>query len=81
MYKGEDREERERKTGVKNSLKGYYFQLGARTPAVLSVNTTLNEDELVLLVLVLPELLEVLAHGHSLLDEVVEILRDVGGKT
>lgn len=45
------------------------------------MNTALNENELVLLVLVLPELLKVLADGHSLLDEVVEILRDVGGET
>lgn len=45
------------------------------------MNTGLNKDKLVLLVLVLPELLKVLAHGHSLLDEVVEILGDVGVKT
>jgi hypothetical protein len=44
-----------------------------------SVNTALNENELVLLVLVLPELLEMLAHGHSLLDEVVKVFRDGGG--
>lgn len=46
-----------------------------------SVNTGLDENELVLLVLVLPELLEVLADGHGLLDEGVEILGDVGGET
>lgn len=45
------------------------------------MNTGLNEDELVLLVLVLSELLEMLAHNDSLLDEVVEILRDVGVET
>lgn len=45
------------------------------------MNAALNQNELVLLVLVLPELLKVLAHGHSLLDEVVEILRDVGSET
>ena len=45
------------------------------------MNTTLHKNELVLLVLVLPVLLEVLSHDHSLLDEVVEILGDVGGET
>jgi len=55
--------------------------LGLSVVAGNSVNTALHEDELVLLVLVLPELLEVLAHNHSLLDEVVEVLGDVGGET
>lgn len=45
-----------------------------------SVNATLNENELVLLVLVFPELLQVLAHNDSFLDEVVEILRDSRGE-
>lgn len=44
------------------------------------MNTALYVNESVLLVLVFPELLKVLAHGHSLLDEVVEILRDGGSK-
>lgn len=45
------------------------------------MNTGLNENEPELGVLVLPELLEVLPHGDGLLNEVVEILRELGGKT
>jgi len=45
------------------------------------VDTTLNENEVELGVLVLSVLLEVLTHGDSLLDDVVEILGHVGSET
>jgi len=45
------------------------------------VDAGLDEDESELRVLVLVVLLEVLADGHGLLDEVIQILRDRGRKT
>lgn len=46
-----------------------------------SVDSALNKDEVKLGVLVLSVLLKVLAHGNSLLDQVVQVLRDLGGHT
>lgn len=46
-----------------------------------SVNPRLDQNETELGVLVVPISLEVLAHGDGLLDEVVEILGDLGGES
>ena len=46
-----------------------------------SVDSALDKDETELAVLVLAVLLEVLADGDGLLDEVVEVLGDAGSKT
>jgi hypothetical protein len=46
-----------------------------------TVNARLDENEVELGVLVLAILLEMLAHGDSLLDEMVEILGDFRGET
>jgi len=45
-----------------------------------AVDTSLDENQTELGVLILAVLLKVLADGDSLLDEVVQILRDAGGK-
>jgi len=45
------------------------------------VDTSLDKNQTELGILVLAVLLKVLADSHSLLDEVVKILRDAGGKT
>jgi len=44
-----------------------------------SVNSALNKDEMKLGILVLSVLLEMLAHGNGLLDEVIEVLWDLWG--
>jgi hypothetical protein len=46
-----------------------------------AVDAALNENEAVLAVPVLAVLLHVLAHGNRLLDEVVQILGDLGRET
>lgn len=46
-----------------------------------SVDSALNKDEVKLGVLVLSVFFKVLAHGYRLLDQMVEILRDLGGHT
>lgn len=46
-----------------------------------SVDAALHEDEPELAVLVLAVELQVLAHGHRLLDEVVQVLGDLGRQT
>lgn len=51
--------------------------LGALVVARQAVNARLDEDEAELGVLVLAVALEVLAHGDGLLDEVVEVLREL----
>ena len=45
-----------------------------------AVDAALHENEAELAVLVLPEAVEMLAHGHGLLDEEVQVLGDLGGK-
>ena len=45
------------------------------------MNAGLDQNEMELGVLVLSILLEVLAHGDGLLDEVVEVLRQIGAHT
>jgi len=54
--------------------------LRAAVVAGETVDTGLNENEPELGILVLPELLEVLPHSHGLLDQVVQILGELGGK-
>jgi hypothetical protein len=44
------------------------------------VDTALDENQAVFRILVLAMLLKVLPHRHSLLNEVVEVLRDLGSK-
>jgi len=46
-----------------------------------TMDTAFNENETELRVLVLSVLFQVLADSDSLLDEVVQILRDLGGKS
>lgn len=46
-----------------------------------TVDTGLDQDQAELAVLVLAVALKVLAHGHGLLDEHVQVLGDLGGKT
>ena len=46
-----------------------------------TVDTALDQNEAELGVLVLAVALQVLAHAHGLLDEVVQVLRDFGGHT
>jgi hypothetical protein len=45
-----------------------------------SVNTALNQNEAELAVLVLAVTLQVLTHGHGLLDQHVQVLGDLGGQ-
>ena len=45
-----------------------------------TVDATLDENQAELGVLVLPEFVQVLAHRHSLLDEAVQVLRELGGQ-
>ena len=45
-----------------------------------SVNSALNQNQAELAVLVLAVTLQVLTHGHGLLDQHVQVLRDLGGQ-
>ena len=46
-----------------------------------AVDARLDQNEAELRVLVLPEFVQVLAHGHSLLDEAVQVLRQLRRQT
>ena len=46
-----------------------------------AVDTALDQDQAELGVLVVAVALQVLVHGDGLLDQVVQILRDLGGQT
>jgi hypothetical protein len=51
--------------------------LGALIIAGKAVNTALNENKPELRVLILAVSLQMLAHSHSLLDQMIQILRDL----
>ncbi len=73
--------------GEKDQIRGNsLFPVGSKLARLLvvptqPVHTGLDQDEPELGIAVLPVPLQVLAHGHSLLDKAVEILGDVRGNT
>jgi len=62
-------------------LEGGRQGLGEFVVAGDAVDARLDQNKAELRVLVLPEFVQVLAHRHSLLDEAVQVLRQLRGQT
>ena len=54
---------------------------GALVVAGQTVDAALDQNETILAVLVLAVALQMLAHRHGLLDEAVEVFRDLGSQS